>query len=514
MGIFVTNSGFSIRSLQTILASFNAAMRSFFGPTVDTSPEGPTGQLLGIEAAGLSDVWQAAQEVYASMDPAQATGAALDRICAYTGVARIAAAETTVNALLYTDAANAGVSIPAGSQARRVRGAVVFSLSTNTVITPGFCQDIYLCLTNPPDSGSTVALTTSFGAFSVVTPTLADPNARTLQTLLLLASSIEASAWGVGGVGVLPGVVQVWVNGNLSTPLVDTIGGAQYTTGYVLRLAHTENSFSLGFTGGVNASWTMKAVGSSGQFLCSATGAQTVAVNELTSIVSPQTGWNSVTNLVVGIPGRDAETDTELRIRREKQLGLGLGTQAAMTAYILNNVAGVTGVTVVSNDADSTDSFGALPHTVTVTVVGGDPQEIADAIWACKPVGIGTTGNTHQPSVDSQGTIHVVNFNNPVSMPVYVKVLYDIYAEEQFPLDGQAQMAEALVAWSLTEYTPGKDVIAPRMAAPLYTVPGIGNLQVTVSLAGPSGPFVAGPVTMDPGQIAALSIPNIQFGVL
>ena len=73
-------------------------------------------------------------------------------------------------------------------------------------------------------------------------------------------------------------------------------------------------------------------------------------------------------------------------------------------------------------------------------------------------------------------------------------------------------MANAIVAWAVGEFTPGKDVIAPRFLAPIYTVPGIGNAQVTLSLDGMA--FVAGPLTMTPGQVATVASAHISFGAL
>jgi uncharacterized phage protein gp47/JayE len=509
MGTFVTSSGFVGRTVQQILTTFNSAMQTLFGPAVDVSPEGPTGQLLGLPSAGLGDVWQALQEIYTSMDPEQATGAALDRLCAYTGVSRIAAAASVVNALLYTDAANSGVTIPAGSQARRVRGAVVFSLATNTTIAPGSCQDVYLSFAAVPASGASVTLTTTFGAFTITVPTVTDPTARQITALELLATAIQASAWGAAVAPATPGVAQVWATGVLQQPSTDALGGNQVSTGVVLRLTNTVTAFGVTLTG----TWALQAVGTQSAFVCNQTGPQTVNPNEMTSIVTPQTGWSGVTNLVLGLPGRDVETDTALRIRRKQALGTGRATEASMQAYIANNVAGVTSVSVTSNRTNFTDSYGAPPHSVTATVVGGaSPSVVAQAIWDCAPAGIATNGNTSGTAVDSQGTSHTINYNVPVSVPVWVKVLYDLYAEEQFPSDGTAEIASAIVAWSLAEFTPGKDVIAPRFLAPIYTVPGIGNAQVMLSLDGTT--FVSDPLTMTPGQVATVASAHISFGVL
>jgi uncharacterized phage protein gp47/JayE len=205
------------------------------------------------------------------------------------------------------------------------------------------------------------------------------------------------------------------------------------------------------------------------------------------------------------------ETDDALRLRRAQQIGLGLSTPAAMTAYIYDNVAGVSTVAVSSNDGDTAIDAYTPAHSVTATVVGGDPQAIANAVWASKPAGIATGGNTTRSVPDSQGTLHNVSFNIPTATLIWVKVLYDLYTEESFP--GNAAITTAILAWAAAEFTAGKDVIAPRFLAPIYTVPGIGNAQVTVSTDGST--YVAGPIVLGPGNVA--EIPNgtyITYGTL
>ncbi|MCK5613249.1 hypothetical protein KAR91_65860, partial [Candidatus Pacearchaeota archaeon] len=63
--------------------------------------------------------------------------------------------------------------------------------------------------------------------------------------------------------------------------------------------------------------------------------------------------------------GNDTETDTALRIRRELSLRiLGAATIPAITARLLQEVTGVTGVNVLENDT-STYGIGAIIITVT-----------------------------------------------------------------------------------------------------------------------------------------------------
>jgi uncharacterized phage protein gp47/JayE len=58
-------------------------------------------------------------------------------------------------------------------------------------------------------------------------------------------------------------------------------------------------------------------------------------VNALTQIITPANGWNSINNPQAGIPGRDVETDAELRVRRLTSLNTGNATVEAIRSRVL-----------------------------------------------------------------------------------------------------------------------------------------------------------------------------------
>jgi uncharacterized phage protein gp47/JayE len=117
----LTTDGFNPKTLAVVKAELEDAFKSVFGASIDLDPAGPLGQIIGIVAERLAEVWDAAQEVYVSFDPDEATGEALDALCALTGTLREAAAHSTVTV---TCTGTAGTTIPEGTQ---------FSVSTTGV---------------------------------------------------------------------------------------------------------------------------------------------------------------------------------------------------------------------------------------------------------------------------------------------------------------------------------------------------------------------------------------------
>jgi hypothetical protein len=83
-----------------------------------------------------------------------------------------------------------------------------------------------------------------------------------------------------------------------------------------------------------------------------------------------------------------------------------------------------------------------------------------------------------------------------------------------FPADGEQQMRDKLVAWSLQEYTMGKDIIPTRIMSPLYQVPGIGSMTISVAVTNsPSGSpsYVTGIIPISARKLALLDVSRISL---
>ena len=113
MSYGLLTTGFAPKTYTIIVAELEAAFKGVFGASIDLAAQGPFGQLIGILAEREAEVWDAAQEVYASFDPDQATGQALDALSALTGTLREQATNSTVTV---TCTGTAGTTIPAGTQ--------------------------------------------------------------------------------------------------------------------------------------------------------------------------------------------------------------------------------------------------------------------------------------------------------------------------------------------------------------------------------------------------------------
>ncbi len=127
----LTTEGFVIPGQADLLDDINSREQAAFGNQWDVSADSPEGQLNGIFAAKLSELWEVAQAVYQAGGPDGAVGAALDQILQLTGVTRLPATFSTgFEVLVGTN----GTVVPAGTQFG-VSGAVGSVYATNATAT-------------------------------------------------------------------------------------------------------------------------------------------------------------------------------------------------------------------------------------------------------------------------------------------------------------------------------------------------------------------------------------------
>lgn len=107
----VTTAGFVIKPLQQILSELEADVLANIDPSLDTSPEEPLGQMLGIFASYLAANWELLQTAFNAYNRTEAEFFLLDSIGTLTGCPRLAAQYSTVRIPL---ALNAGTSIITG----------------------------------------------------------------------------------------------------------------------------------------------------------------------------------------------------------------------------------------------------------------------------------------------------------------------------------------------------------------------------------------------------------------
>lgn len=219
---------------------------------------------------------------------------------------------------------------------------------------------------------------------------------------------------------------------------------------------------------------------------CTVSGPIEAPAGTLTRIVTPYPGLSSVNNPGDAQVGRDVETDTELRQRRDKST---MAPAASPVESVYANIANLPGVTysrVRQNNTLVTDSNGIPGKSVAAVVVGGEDLDIAYTLLARTGVSSAWYGNTSLTLIDAQGEPYTVSWTRPTPLPVYIVLGLEIVNPNVFPADGIQQIknnireyakggAPALGiddGFSTVGFPPGATVLWSRLFTPINFVPG------------------------------------------
>ena len=213
------------------------------------------------------------------------------------------------------------------------------------------------------------------------------------------------------------------------------------------------------------------------QATATVTGPRPALADTITEIITPVTGWDSVTNNDPAVLGTDLETDSDLRARRERSVARD--AQAVIDAIFaeVKSVIGVTQLLVLENDTNTDPDVNGLPaHSINAIVLGGQDQDIAKAIFLKKTLGATPFGNTAVVITDDQSIEHTVSFSRPDVIDIYVIINLTTFAN--FPVNGQTLIKQAIIDYSegnLIEgrgFSLGDNVINSQLYSPVNTIQG------------------------------------------
>ena len=196
---------------------------------------------------------------------------------------------------------------------------------------------------------------------------------------------------------------------------------------------------------------------------CNIVGEITAAPNTVTTIATPDPGWQTVSNPLAAFPGLSIETDAVLRKRQTFSTSLPAITPRESIAAAIANVPNVGRTFVHDNDTHHYDSDMVPPHSIAAIVEGGDATTIAKAIALKKNVGCGTYGDVQIVVYDSHGVPVPINFFYLKEVPIHVNVCIS-------PMLGYVDSTALLIAdtviMDIRKSLIGEDVYASRLVPP------------------------------------------------
>jgi uncharacterized phage protein gp47/JayE len=231
-------------------------------------------------------------------------------------------------------------------------------------------------------------------------------------------------------------------------------------------------------------------------------------------------GWDSINNVAPGVLGRLVESRAEFEFRRYNSVALNAhGSKEAIYANVFN-VDNVLDVFVTDNVTDAVVNYGATnyplaPHSVYVAVVGGDGQEIGNAIYIKKDLGCNMNGNTTVVVPDTSYTppypTYNIKFNRPTPLPIFFRV--ELTDSASLPSNIDALVKAAIVAAfngldeSSARIRIGGLILASKFVGPVSRIgPEVSILSI---LIGTSGPGALNSITAGIDQAPTVDAANI-----
>ena len=161
------------------------------------------------------------------------------------------------------------------------------------------------------------------------------------------------------------------------------------------------------------------------KFTCLTDGAISASSGTLTKIVTTVTGWDTVTN-ATAIVGSLEESQSAFEQRRKDSVSLN--ARSTVNA-VYANVAQCDGVIAVyavdnkKNVSETIDNYTLTPHSIFVSVIGGENEDIAKAIYNNLSAGCDYNGNTSVDITNEySGAVETVKFYRPDVSNIFVKV--------------------------------------------------------------------------------------------
>lgn len=443
----ITETGLRIKRLDVILDEINADQTAGFGVKIGTNQRSFLNVLNTSFADKIAELWEFGAEIYHSLSPMSAEGAALDNAVQFGGNSREKPKSTYYP--IHCECTE-GITLDENTLIESDTNPAIKFLSADrqTISRSNFNRAKVKVVSIQPGEAYTVALNGDLFSYPCKDTDSAEAILGGLQAMIQGADDGEFTAE-VDEEAVVLKIEAKEVQSYNSMLLTDNLTTESVTA--IINFASAE------------------------------AGEVTLPNNAITKIVTAPTGFLSCTNLCGYISGRLLETDVELRQSYiDKIFNRSTRMTDSIRSAILANCQGVDACKVYENDSNVVDAAGRPPHSVEVVVDGGSNTDIATQILATKSGGINTYGNiTVEVPGEDDDTVEI-HFNRPVYIYLWFKVALTIGKASSVPAN-YAELVEAAISRAMDAMGTGDDVVPQQFLASIYAqVPGISYIDISV----------------------------------
>lgn len=465
-------TGFKRKRLPEIIQAINSRISDSLGLKTQIQSNSVLGQIVGVFSYEIADLWEQAENGYNAMYPSTAQGVSLSNAAGLAGIQLIDAEFTTLVATCF---GSNGTEIPYNAQ---------ITDGTNTYS----CTDVYAQI----DSARACVVGVKLAGAVVVGASYSLTIDGVTQTYTAVS--------GDSATNVLVGL----------SALFSFTDRTMTVNNEALLITMNDQSQTMNVVPGNTL--TLSTIGSPFNFKADTVGALSPNIGSITQIVTSYAGWDSVENNVQAVVGRDAETDISLRQRWGASVYDRASAMVEAIRAALIQTDGVTFAVVYENDTDTTDDDGRPPHSIEAVVAGGNPQDIGATIWRTHAGGITTYGTQAVTVNDSQGIPHIMRFNRPTEVPIYLQITVTANPEKELSAAAITLIQQAIVTQG-AGLTVGQDVILQSFYGTVYqaTSGAVGYMEIKGSTDGTT--WSTDNIVMDARHLATFDASNISVTI-
>lgn len=477
-----TENGFEIDGIVEIRKKFIDKANEKFAPllngqTLSTDESGVIGRIFGIIAEPVALLEEGVQDFVTSTDPNQATGNNLDDLMYLSGSQRLDSSPATAFLIVFGEI---GTTIGAGASARSRITGDVFNFYNPVTFTKNNSNGIRF-------SVNTVAPNT---AYSFTYGVEGKPSTNPPVSIL---SSEEDDVKSIA-------TRMVQTINSQTSDLVATLTKDNKVE-VVIRNRLDQGEFDVSSNMTVEASF-MPVEAESATYSAIAQQANTItAIN-----TGATTGWISVTNPYVSTESSPVERDEDARYRwRLTKTTDAFGEYDTLYGALLQ-VKGVKFHNIQQNITTRTNGE-RVNQGISVVVLGGSGEEIAQTIFDNTAVGTVTSGTDEYFASDINGGLHSVRISRPRFVPI--KISMSLKALPNFPTNGKNAIKQAIVDY-FNNLQVGEDILVSRLYDPINKIQGFSVNNLRIGKA--DGNLGIDDITIKYNELATITPEDILIG--
>lgn len=234
---------------------------------------------------------------------------------------------------------------------------------------------------------------------------------------------------------------------------------------------------------------------------------------EINLIVNPVADVEKAVGVSLVTKGDEAESDYELRQRfSSAKEGLGFCNEVSIRAAVMR-IPTVKSAGIIVNETDQTDSKGLPPRSFECYVCGGEnyEDEIANAIYEKKPLGIKTHGTITKSVTDVGGHTHTIKFSHTTTKTVYVQIVLTTSSEFE-GTSGYAEIKDNVENY-IDSLGVGKSVYLSSLYGQIHQVTGVTEVK-DLKLSTDGITYSAANITADEDEICQCAQVKINGEVI